>query len=88
MPFQEVYDSAEVTEAAEEAPSHRPYYGIKFEGSGDPRALKFVASKEEVDADQGASSIPRTIQSNLQHSHFQGSVYAQISPVTVTTVTQ
>ena len=59
MPFQEVYDSAEVTEAAEEAPSHRPYYGIKFEGSGDPRALKFVASKEEVDADQGASSITR-----------------------------
>ena len=57
MPFQEVYDSAEV---AEEAP--RPYYGIKFEGGGGggggPRALKFVASKEEVDADQGASSIP------------------------------
>ena len=54
MPFQDVYDSAEV---AEEAP--RPYYGIKFEGSGGggiPRALKFVASKEEMDADQGCQS--------------------------------
>ena len=69
MPFQEVYDSAEVTEAAEEVP-HRPYYGIKFEGSGDPRALKFVASKEEVDADQGASSIPRPNQLILPTTFF------------------
>ena len=51
MPFQEVYDSAEVVDG--EAPR---YYGVKYSNDradGEPRAHKFVASKEEVDADQG-----------------------------------
>ena len=50
VPFQDVYDSAEVVDGGE-APR---YYGVKYSNDGGgPRAHKFVASKEEVDADQG-----------------------------------